>query len=283
MQPASRALVTLATAVTISGLAAGCQSRPPVVVLENPPTWPTKWSNRRLYRTPDAYIYASSASAAGEADRWVQSLAHEFAAQTGGEPDIPLVLVVDVGDAPLIENPDERIRVVARSSERDGYDVPATDHGSSQSRSALPEDAQERAALDTALTMMPLRLSQTDLRSVLDFPDGTIQAGDEAITVPTSALVRRSSAALLRAALADSDVDALTALALAPIMPWAESATAAAMLAARDAALFGHYVTAQRDWSEQDKLARIHAYQKRKVNMTVDVRAVPESTGRPPG
>src|SRR5437773_1729991 len=81
--------------IIITLVASGCG---PSELLKNPSGWPAEWQGRRLYNTPSAYIYASTDSAAGEAERVTQSVAREIASRRG-EPGKGLVVVTDVHDA----------------------------------------------------------------------------------------------------------------------------------------------------------------------------------------
>ncbi len=72
-------------------LSGGCG---PAVVLDYPDHFPEKWSGRKLYHTPNAYIYASNPFAAREADQAVIRVADFFLREkTGATSGKGLVLV----------------------------------------------------------------------------------------------------------------------------------------------------------------------------------------------
>ena len=70
----------------------------------NPVGWPETWSHRTLYNTPNAFIYATSPEAAGEADRMAERVAWDFKLYTGRTPGKLLLIVVDKNDPPYIQN-----------------------------------------------------------------------------------------------------------------------------------------------------------------------------------
>ena len=51
----------LGAAVLLSAMGCG-----PAVRLENPASWPALWQGRQFYNTPNAFVYATSDSAADE-------------------------------------------------------------------------------------------------------------------------------------------------------------------------------------------------------------------------
>ncbi|MHC4272804.1 MAG: hypothetical protein ACYSUR_03940, partial [Planctomycetota bacterium] len=76
----------------------------PQTRLDPPAGWPLQWAERSLYHTPNAYIYASSDGAAGEADRFVGGQARSFRRQHDRDPAKGLVVVTDKGDSPYTED-----------------------------------------------------------------------------------------------------------------------------------------------------------------------------------
>ena len=85
----------------LAAAAVGCA---PAVVLENPAEWPEEYAKRRLHNTPNAFIYAGSDGAAGEADRLVIAVAKDFETMTGRKAKKGLVFVTDKNDEPLVRN-----------------------------------------------------------------------------------------------------------------------------------------------------------------------------------
>ncbi|MHC4318347.1 MAG: hypothetical protein ACYS1B_07375, partial [Planctomycetota bacterium] len=88
--------------LSVTALMAACGG--PQTRLDPPAGWPLQWAERSLYHTPNAYIYASSDGAAGEADRFVGRQAQAFRRQHDHDPAKGLLVVTDKGDSPYTED-----------------------------------------------------------------------------------------------------------------------------------------------------------------------------------
>jgi hypothetical protein len=228
----------------------GCRPNAEVALRPAPPQWPQTWAHRQLYCTPHAYVYASSQAAAGEADRLAAAVGQEFELQTGGKPDMPLLIVTDSGDGPLFANPQDWLPLARAECDDETVEFTANE---------LDQVATH------ALAIAPVRVTQAQLTRRLEFPDFAAQAAGEAVVLPTYAALRKGLAAMIRAALDDAVVDPLTRVALAPILSLAESAAVDELAAARAVVVFEHFAAMQRDWTEQERLARVQAYEQRKT------------------
>src|SRR5438552_1167714 len=175
----------------------GCGPR---VMLAPPTTWPEKWAARHVYATPHAVIYASSAAAAGEADRFVADTARLFAEQTGGLASRGLVLVTDAGDKLLLPDIGAMVDLISRStggrvassasapgggpmfslnlspSSRPSGASASSSPASAPSSSASSQSADPRDEIDvkipveSVLRCVPFALSRAELTSALGFP-----------------------------------------------------------------------------------------------------------------
>ncbi|HKQ50303.1 MAG TPA: hypothetical protein VJZ71_19675 [Phycisphaerae bacterium] len=92
--------------IAVSGVvlilvAGGCGPQPPKVLLEAPREVSAEYRGRRLFHTPQAFIYARSAESAGEADRWVRDVQKYIKRNFKRELEKGLVVVMDPGDPPV--------------------------------------------------------------------------------------------------------------------------------------------------------------------------------------
>jgi hypothetical protein len=82
--------------------AVGCGPVKPQVVLDAPDNYPAKWGDRQLYHTPQAYIYARSETAAGEADGWLKEVKKYIKAEYKRDLEKGVVVVMDPVDTPIV-------------------------------------------------------------------------------------------------------------------------------------------------------------------------------------
>lgn len=249
---------TVSGTIGFSLLLVGCRPNAEIALRPAPAQWPQMWAHRQLYCTPHAYVYASSQAAAGEADRLAAAVEQEFELQTGGKPDVPLLIVTDSGDRPLFADRQDWLPVAR--AEHDDELVEFT--ASELDQVATP-----------ALAIASIRVTQTRLTSRLKFPDVAAHAAGEAVVLPTRAALRKGVAAMIGAALDVADVDLLSRVALAPALGLAESAAVDELATARAVVVFEHFAAVQRDWTEQERLARVQAYEEYKTG------GVTENTG----
>ena len=92
-------VLTCGTIVLLTGC--GPAHGPPKVLLPDPGDMPAQASGRRLFNTPNAFIYAHSDTDAGEADRWVVGVKDYIRRNYRKELDKGVVLVNGPGDEPL--------------------------------------------------------------------------------------------------------------------------------------------------------------------------------------
>lgn len=161
----------------------------PAQLLDNPAGWPETLAGRRLYHTPNAYIYASSDAAAGEIDRQYQQIADDFHRQTGAEArGKPLLIVIDSDDPPLFEKVEDFYAIAVRqdpNASRDYTGVNIRLAESAEEYEAMIAEAGLRG--DDLLAMMPLPLEKSDLADTLGMPPEAAREPAWAMAVPTRA------------------------------------------------------------------------------------------------
>lgn len=87
----------------------GCGPQPPKIVLETPPGFPDRCGERRLFHTPNAYIYARSDLDAGEADRWVKEIKDYIRRKYKRDLPKGVVLVMSPEDPAVIDSLEEQV------------------------------------------------------------------------------------------------------------------------------------------------------------------------------
>jgi hypothetical protein len=98
--------VTVPTVVFLccqAGYMAGCGPQPPKLVSETPKDVPAEFGGRKLYHTSQAFIYARSDTAAGEADRWVNDVNSYIKRNYNRDLEKGIVLVMDPADPPIAQ------------------------------------------------------------------------------------------------------------------------------------------------------------------------------------
>ena len=89
----------------------GCGPAPPKVVLEAPKDYPVEWGARKLFHTPQAYIYARSELAAGEADRWVKEVKDYVQSKYKRELGKGIVVIMEPADEPIVRTLEDELNL----------------------------------------------------------------------------------------------------------------------------------------------------------------------------
>ncbi len=249
-----RSIGTVLVAATVAGCA-------PARLLENPPEWPARWADRQLFTTPEGFIYAGSAAAAGEADALLRHVVSDFRNQTGGEPTRGLLIVTDADDAPFVQD----VRLLYWLAQHSktfarGQPVPS-DTDLEAARKTIEEAASELGvSADTMLRMSAVSLSPEQYDAVLSFPDGVPDGTHWAVAAPTRAVVRRCNHKIVQAALKESGVNIGLQVLLAPILAMVESTSENATAAVRDVTIFARLAFSQPGWSAERIAAETQSY-----------------------
>lgn len=101
MSESMKRRAALASVIVAVSIMAGCGPKPPSVLLETPAQLPADLGEKKLFHTPQAYIYARDELAAGEMDRMVKDVASYVKRKHGRELGKGLVLIMDPKDAPI--------------------------------------------------------------------------------------------------------------------------------------------------------------------------------------
>lgn len=256
----------------------GCAPR---VVLDSPPEWPQRWSDRDLYHTPGAYIYAGSLAAAGEADRLVAAVARDFERDAGRPADKGVVFVNGPSDTLFVA--DWKALLSLQESEArpaDPYSAPETP---AQRWERVTREAQQAGlSMDLLLMMTPVGLDRQQLRELVPLPaQASPEAGWGAI-LPTRALLRTAFRRQLQAAYEREKIGPAMQLALAPLVALMEPALVDALAAVREVAVYAAMATGCESWSAEQRTSYVTAYKERKVRAAMGaLRSAAQGSQRP--
>ena len=254
--------ITFITSIGLIGvLWAGCA---PKVLLEAPPEWPGQWSQRELYHTPNAYIYASSDAAAGYADRMTERVVKDLADMGEGTAHKGLIIVTDKGDPFPLEDVDDWF---VRFQTTLGVDTgnPTSEEDEQRREWNEQEAMAEELGLSMAalFTFMPLPLSDTDLLEAMGFDRRAAESLAWAAVIPTRPALKAFARQLLDATLKQQDMPLAVRVMIAPMMPIVRSMMTDALVKGSQLILFGQQVAVQSNWSEQKKKELIEQYKER--------------------
>lgn len=171
------------------GLGGGCG---PMVVLDAPEHFPEKWLGRKLYHTPNAYIYASNPLAAGEADREVARVGKFLREKAGGTPGKGLVIVTDCWDEVIDSDLAFLSDHASRRQDRieDKVEFSPTDLRALMQRKQR-ELAKEGVDFLKSFKQYPLRLDTETLASRFGFAPEALEEVDWAAAISTGAAIRQ--------------------------------------------------------------------------------------------
>jgi hypothetical protein len=257
----------------------GCAPR---VVLERPPTWPQRWSDRDLYHTPQAYIYASSAAVAGEADRLVAAVAREFALEAGQPVEKGVVFVNAPSDKLFVA--DWKTLLALQEREAQAADPNAPPETPEQRWERISGEAEQAGlGMDLLLMMTPVGLDRTQLRELVDLPQQASPDAAWGAILPTRALLREAFRRQLKAAYEREKIGPAMQLALAPIVALMEPKLVDALAAVRDIAVYAAMAASCEGWSAQQRESHLAAYKEKKVRAAMGAlrMAAPASQAQP--
>jgi len=251
----------------LAGMVPGCAPR---VLLDNPAGWPENWADRRLFNTPNAFIYATNKGVAGEADRLIQQVANDFRRQTGRQTPKGLLFATDVLDAPLVRDG------------RQWFEMTEQSKAISENRPALtPPELDEKwvafeqgvselgVGADLLLQMVPFHITPEQLPHVLGFSGGTPQDVSWVLVIPTHALVRKCNQTVLRATLEKEGIGPVAQVLVAPMLALAESMAVEGTAVARNIVLFSQFARCQTDWTPEEISTEVEAYADRKMQQVL--------------
>lgn len=243
--------LTLIAMAVLSLATTGCAPR---VLSHTAAHWPREWAGRTLYDTSNAYVYAGSATSALEADRLAASAAKRFASQTDGRASKGLLVVTDIDDAPLIADLTELITMI----DTDGKlgDSPEAIAAAVSEKVAETEAELSELGLPAELLFnsIPLPLTPDYLSGSLGLPKAAADSVEWAASVPTKRQLKRFMKEIVRAGMAQEDINWITRALMAPMLVVAESMAVKELAKSRETMLLALHVDGQPGWSSEQKL-----------------------------
>ena len=252
----------LFVAVVIAGQI-GCA---PAKLLDPPAGWPVEWKNRKLYNTPNVYIYARNDAAAGQADALAERVIREFSRRTAGRSVKGLLLVTDLDEEPVV--PDHKTYCNLMLSKA------AAERGQTLSAEELEERygkirqamAEQGTDAEMELLMTPISLDRSDLSGTLGLERTVSESVDWAAAISTEALIVEANRKNMQGELKNREIGLVLQMPLAPIIMFEERLRNAKAFVARDVTLFRNLANQQQDWSEEKRQDETQAYMERKLN-----------------
>jgi len=234
------------------------------VVLESPPEWPRRWSDRDLYHTPRAFIYASNPAAAGEADRLIAAVAREFERDAGRPADKGVVFVNEPGDRLLVA--DWEALLSLQQEEAQSADPRLARETPAQRWERVTRQAEEAGlGMDLLLMMTPVALEGEQFRVLVAPPEQNPPGAAWGAILPSRALLREAFRRQLRAACEREKIGPVMQLALAPLVALMEPGLVDALATVRDIAIYSAMVGCCNDWPAEQRANFISVYKERKV------------------
>ncbi|NOZ24233.1 MAG: hypothetical protein GXP25_24420 [Planctomycetes bacterium] len=255
--------------------AVGCA---PAVVLEKPKDWPQEYAKRQLYNTPNAFVYASSKEAAGEADRLIIAVKRDFEKETGRKAGKGLVFVTDANDGLLVPALQQIIELELKKRSLEAKAKKKAEQAKDEPFDPLVKWNEFKKKLDDlgvtvgdVFKAIPFPLPDKKVCTVLGFPKSRADETEWMMAMPTKAVIRDAVAKMMVASIKKRKVgpvaEAMTHLLLGIVS--IERTLTDGLALMRDIGLFSMWVNAQKDWSEGDKKAKIEAYTQRRMEQTL--------------
>ena len=240
-------LVLLLVISGICLLLTGCG---PSRTLKNPAKFPEDYRGRRLYNTPTAFIYASSSSAAGEAERLAAKVAEQYQKCTDTTPGKALLIVTDNQDQTLLNDPDSFLSL---------YLILTPD---AEIMKDIEKDATENLngegiTADDIIKLSPLPLHK-NVCWLRDFPTTVYPEISWAALVPTKSAMKKTMDTMLKQQMKEQDMSLAEKTIMFTMWPIIESMTNKALTAQREIQLLitAIQTSAEISPSEKDKLIR---------------------------
>ncbi|UCD28273.1 MAG: hypothetical protein JSV03_14490 [Planctomycetota bacterium] len=243
----------------VGAMIIGCA---PTTLLEVPVEWPNEWRGRQLYNTPNAYIYAGSESAAGEADRLVIAVAGDFQRETEREASKGLVIITDINDELIISDFKEFFKLAEKSKAIHENKPEPSDQELEERWQDTIEDTISKVGIsvDTMLRMGSIQLNPDILTNVLQFQEDVAQSVQWGVAVPTLNIIRINIREMIPRILKKQGIGPLAQLAFAPILAGMEPRMVDMMACIRNYLIFEQLAGQQPDWSKEDAARITKAY-----------------------
>jgi len=241
----------------------------PAKLLDPPAGWPVEWKNRKLFNTPNAYIYARNAAAAGQVDEIAARVSREFQKRTDGRPVKGLLLVNDVDDKPVIPDHEAYTKLMLTRSAAARNQALTDAQLEAQYARILQTMADQGTQADMELLMTPVSLGRMDLTRMLGFETGVSDSVSWSAVLSTSALIEYANRENMQSELHNRKIGLVLQVPLAPIILFEERLRNAKAFVARDVVVFRSLAHQQADWSEEKRQDETLAYMERKLNETL--------------
>ncbi len=248
----------------LSLAATGCA---PGTLETNPESWPAEYAGRKLYTTPNAWIYASSAAAAGEVDRLMIEIRKEFLEITGQEAKKLLVIASDkddpmLGDARAIFD-DSQTMNSPGSPDVQNQTQPTEKDKEDQWNTFVNE--QKKLGISHELTLMatPLQLDESNMVKVTGLPDKVVSTAGGGFMMPTNAFINYFISQTIDAGMKKSDISLLTKATMVMATPFMKAKLHEMTDIMQKFMLFNAYTALQTGWSKQQKQDAMQKYEQR--------------------
>jgi hypothetical protein len=238
----------------------------PARLLEAPAGWPLEWQNRKLFNTPNAYIYAGNEAAAGQADELAKRVSREFQERTAGRSVKGLLLVTDVDEAPVIADHQAYTKLMLSRSAAARDQVLTAEQLDAQYATIQQTMAERGTQADMELLMTPVSLERTDLEQMLGFESSVSDTAAWTAVISTSALIEYANRENMQAELQERKIGLVLQVPLAPIILFEERLRNAKAFVARDVAVFRNLAQQQSAWSGDKREDETLAYMERKLS-----------------
>ncbi|MCH8852950.1 MAG: hypothetical protein IID41_09915 [Planctomycetes bacterium] len=263
--PARLVCLALLSAVLCGGQLA-CA---PTKLLDPPAGWPVEWKNRKLFNTPNAYIYAGNAAAAGQVDAIAERVNREFQKRTDGRLVKGLLLVNDVNEEPVIADHEAYTKLMLNRS-ASVRNRALTDAQLEAQYTGIRQTMADRGTqAEMELLMTPVSLGRLDLTRMLGFENSVSDSVAWSAVISTTALIEYANRENMQSELHHRKIGLVLQVPLAPIILFEERLRNAKAFVARDVAVFRSLAHQQAAWSEAKRQDETLAYMERKLNETL--------------
>jgi hypothetical protein len=246
----------------ILAVAGGCG---PTKVLSAPQAWPQQWRHLELYNTPAAYIYASSAASAGEADRVIRKVAAGIHGH-GGDMIKGLVIVSASSDELAVSSPREMYRLTVQHG-ADAHATPVSDSELDARWEAI-QVALDGDGIDhhTEMQIRSMAFDDGALTEHLGMPPDVAADVAWAVNIPTRRLIELGCRELMAQKIAQRGTGPLALVASAGFLVVEESRMVNNAAVNRNVVLFTEASVEQSAWSEAQRATYIQEYTQRMID-----------------
>ena len=244
-----------AVLIVLASFLVGCG---PAVTLAPPEDWPAEWSQRTIYSTPHAYIYASSASGASQADRAAKVAAQEFCELTGYQPSKAILIVNDAGDQLIVEDKAQLLRLIMQFKKLPNASMQDYDRVAGELETAIQKLSELGIGMDMFFQVQPMAITSQQLVD-LGLPAGH---GAWGAVVPTNELMYRFLISTIEEATRnEEEMTVGKKMILASMMPLIRAKLGPETTAKREVIVFSQLASNEDKLSQETKTKLIKDFQ----------------------